>query len=57
MQGNKPLKIVIVTQTVYPALDPRSHKSMQLTLGLADAGHDVTVWKNEETMSRIILCI
>ena len=57
MQGNKPLKIVIVTQTVYPALDPRSHRSMQLALGLADAGHDVTVWKNEETMSRIILCI
>lgn len=40
----KPLKIVIVTQTIYPALDPRSHRSTQLALGLADAGHDVTVY-------------
>ena len=40
----KPLKIVIVTQTIYPALDPRSHRSTQLALGLADAGHDVTIY-------------
>lgn len=40
----KSLKIVIVTQTIYPALDPRSHRSTQLALGLADAGHDVTVY-------------
>lgn len=44
MQDNNPLKIVIITQTIYPALDPRSHRSMQLALGLADAGHDVTVY-------------
>ena len=40
----KPLKIVIVTQTIYPALDPRSHRSSQLAFGLADAGYDVTVY-------------
>lgn len=40
----KPLKIVIVTQNVYPALHPRSHRSTQLALGLASAGHHVTVY-------------
>lgn len=44
MQNNNSLKIVIITQTIYPALDPRSHRSTQLALGLADAGHDVTVY-------------
>ena len=44
MQEHKPLKIVIITQTIYPALSPRSHRSSQLALELADAGHDVTVY-------------
>lgn len=42
--NNKPLKIVIITQGVYPALDPRSHRSTQLAMGLADIGHNVTVY-------------
>lgn len=42
--NNRPLKIVIVTQGIYPALDPRSHRSTQLAMGLADIGHDVTVY-------------
>ena len=40
----KPLKIVIVTQNIYPKLSPRAHRSSQLAFGLADAGHDVTVY-------------
>lgn len=44
MEQGSPLKIVIVTQNVYPALNPRSHRSTQLAMSLADAGHDVTVY-------------
>lgn len=40
----KPLKIVIITQTIYPSLSPRSHRASQLAFELADLGHDISVY-------------
>lgn len=38
------MKIVIITQRIYPELSPRSHRSTQLAIELAKRGFDVTLY-------------
>lgn len=38
------MKIVIISQVLYPALSPRSHRTTQLAIEFARQGHDVTVY-------------
>lgn len=40
----KPLKIVIISQTCYPALSPRAHRTTELAKELVKRGHQVIVY-------------